>query len=165
MMDAIQVYPQLMELAGDLVVKAQDWPGAEKLAERIQKTIPPQFLGEDEQQEGGPPQPSPEEIQQMQMQLQQLAEENKALKADKSIDERKLLVDGYNAETQRIRALSDNEVDNTKTNLEAIKMIVEGSKSIDELDIKRDELSTRSATPSAPSRPAPQSQPQGGTLG
>ena len=165
MAEMIQVYPQLMEIAGDIIVKGQDWPGAEKLAERIRKMIPQQFLDQEDQQEGGPPMPSPEEIQEMQMPLQQLAEENKSLKADRSIDERKLLVDGYNAETQRIRALSDNEVDNTKTNLEAIKMIVEGSKSIDELDIKREDISTRTATQSAPSSPAPQSQPQGGTLG
>jgi len=40
MMDAIQVWPQLMTVAGDLVAKAQDWPGAEELAERLKKTIP-----------------------------------------------------------------------------------------------------------------------------
>ncbi|OYV41151.1 MAG: hypothetical protein B7Z80_02745, partial [Rhodospirillales bacterium 20-64-7] len=39
MMDAIQVWPQLMEIAGDLVVKAQMWPGADELSERLQKTV------------------------------------------------------------------------------------------------------------------------------
>ena len=35
--------PQLMQIAGDLVVKNMDWPGAEKIAERIEKMLPPQL--------------------------------------------------------------------------------------------------------------------------
>lgn len=155
MMEAIQVWPDLMGIAGDLVAKAQDWPGADKLAERLQKTIPPHLLGEDE--EGGLG-VTAEQLQQMQMTLQQLQMENQQLKTDKSIEERKLLVDGYNAETQRIRALSDHEVDNTKTNLDAIKTIVDGAKAVDDLDLKREDLSTRRAASSASSSSNP-SQP------
>jgi hypothetical protein len=40
MMEAIQVFPEIMQVAGDIVVKAQDWPGSEELAERLRKTIP-----------------------------------------------------------------------------------------------------------------------------
>lgn len=146
MMDAIQVWPQLMSVAGDLVAKAQDWPGAEKLAERLKKTIPPQFLEEGE--EGGIG-ISPEELQQMQQQLQQLAMENEELKRDKTIDFKKLEIDSYNAETNRIKALSDHEVDNTKVSLDAIKTIVDGSKTVDEHDIRRTEIETRNtSTPS-----------------
>lgn len=146
MMDAIQVWPQLMSVAGDLVAKAQDWPGAEKLAERLKKTIPPQFLEEGE--EGGVG-ISPEELQQMQQQLQQLSMENEELKRDKTIDFKKLEIDSYNAETNRIKALSDHEVDQTKVSLDAIKTIVDGSKTVDEHDIRRTEIETRNAsTPS-----------------
>jgi hypothetical protein len=48
MMNAIQVFPELMQIAGDLVVKAQDWPGSEELAERLRKTIPQQLLSDKE---------------------------------------------------------------------------------------------------------------------
>lgn len=137
MMDAIQVWPQLMSVAGDLVAKAQDWPGADKLSERLKKTIPPQFLEEGE--EGGLG-ITPEGLQEMQQMLQKLQMENQELKADKSIDEAKLLVDRYNAETQRIRALSDHEVDNNKMEMDAIQMIIDSSKSLDEVEMKRDEL-------------------------
>jgi hypothetical protein len=85
MMDAIQVWPQLMGIAGDLVVKAQDWPGADKLAERLKKTIPPQFLEEGE--EGGLG-VTPEQIAEMQAQLQQLQMENIQMKMDRSLEER-----------------------------------------------------------------------------
>lgn len=48
MMQAIQVAPQLMQVAGDLIVKAQDWPGATEIADRLHKTIPPQLLSDDD---------------------------------------------------------------------------------------------------------------------
>lgn len=136
MMDAIQVWPQLMSVAGDLVAKAQDWPGADKLAERLKKTIPPQFLEEGEEGGGGLP---PEQIQEMQQKLMELDSENKQLKADKTIDFKKLEIDAYNAETQRIRALSDHEVDANQMEMGAIQMILDGSKSLDEHDMKRED--------------------------
>jgi len=40
--------PNLMALAADYIVEAQDWPNAEKIANRIRKTLPPQLLDEDE---------------------------------------------------------------------------------------------------------------------
>lgn len=135
MMEAIQVYPELMGIAGDLVVKAQDWPGADKLAERLKKTIPPQFLEEDE---GGGLGVTPEQLAQMQQQLQELAMENQELKMDRSLEERKQEIDWYNAETQRIRALSDHEVDANQMEMSAIQMILDGTAKADEHDIKRD---------------------------
>lgn len=139
MMDAIQVWPQLMQVAGDLVAKAQDWPGAEKLAERLKKTIPSQYLTEDELAQGAGPGISPEEMQAMQQQMQQLQMENQSLKQDKTIDFKKLEVDAYNAETQRIRALSDHEVDANQMEMNAIQMILDGSTKLDEHDMQRDE--------------------------
>ena len=38
--------PALWQVIGDLFVKNQDWPGADEMAERIKKTIPPQILDE-----------------------------------------------------------------------------------------------------------------------
>lgn len=47
-------WPKLMDVAGDKVVKAMDWPGATEIAERIAKTIPPEIRGTDD---GEPQQP------------------------------------------------------------------------------------------------------------
>lgn len=135
MMDAIQVWPQLMSVAGDLVAKAQDWPGAEKLAERLKKTIPPQFLEEGE--EGGIG-ISPEELQAMQEQLQKLSLENQELKMEKYNRERELEIDAYNAETQRIRALSDHEVDNQQQSLAAIKELLDRATTLDNFEFKQE---------------------------
>lgn len=136
MMEAIQVYPELMGIAGDIIVKSQDWPGADKLAERLKKTIPPQFLEEGE--EGGLG-VTPEQIQQMQAELQKLAIENQELKMDRTLEERKQEIDWYNAETQRIRALSDHEVDANQMEMDGIKMILDGTAKADEHDMKREQ--------------------------
>ncbi len=133
MMDAIQVWPQLMSVAGDLVAKAQDWPGAEKLAERLKKTIPPQFLEEDEGGVGI----TPEALQELQQGLQQLQAQNMELTQQLKDKQAEIAIDAYNAETQRIRALSDNQVDATETNYKGIQMILDASAKVDDLDIKQ----------------------------
>lgn len=137
MMEAIQVWPELMTVAGDLVAKAQDWPGADKLAERLKKTIPPQFLEEGE--EGGPGM-NPAQLQEMQAELQKLQIENQEMKMEKHNKEQDLLIDAYNAVTQRIRALSDHEVDGNKMEMDAIKTLLDGSKTLDDHDMRREEF-------------------------
>jgi hypothetical protein len=71
--------------------------------------------------------------------LQQLALENQELKMEKHNKERELEIDEYNAVTQRIRALSDHEVDNQKQSLDAINMLLKTSKDVDELDMKEEQ--------------------------
>ena len=122
MMDAVQVWPNLLQVAGDLVAKAQDWPGAQELAERLKKTIPPQFLSDDEQQEqqqsgGAAPQIDPQQVQMAMQKMQELQAENEKLKAKNDID-------WYNAVTQRIRALSDNQVDGNQMEQAALQTIL-----------------------------------------
>lgn len=127
MMDAIQVWPQLMTVAGDLVARAQDWPGADKIAERIEQTMQQSQI-------------DPQEMAKIQEQLKKLEFENAQLKLankDKTEDRK---VDWYDAETQRIRALSDHDVDANEMEMNAIRMILDGSKSLDEFELKKADL-------------------------
>lgn len=143
MMEAIQVYPQLMEIAGDLVVKAQDWPGADELAERLQKTVPPQFLNEEDRAKAGPPPITPQQAQEMQLLIQQLQQENQGLKLDKTIEFKELEIKAFEAETKRISALSqDKDEGGAKDAMEtqALQMILDNAKTIDEHDIQRTQL-------------------------
>jgi hypothetical protein len=48
-------------------------------------------------------------------------------------------IDKYDAETQRIRALSDHEVDANQMEMDAIKAILDGSKTLDDHDLRREE--------------------------
>jgi hypothetical protein len=111
----LQAAPQLMEIAGDLLVKNLDWPGADELAERLKKTLPP-GLAEDEEQPIPPQiqqqmqqmqeaiQQREQMLQQMQQQLQEAQQQNGADMAKVQIDAAKLQIDQYKAETDRMKA-------------------------------------------------------------
>lgn len=73
MMSLAQSYPQIMEIAGDLLVTNMDWDQAQEISSRIKKTIDPNILG-DEKQEQLPPQVVAQ-MQQLQMQVQAMAQE------------------------------------------------------------------------------------------
>jgi hypothetical protein len=132
MMEAIQVYPQLMQIAGDIVVKAQDWPGAEELAERLQKTIPPQLLSDKERAEMGAQAPDMNAIMQQQaqsqeamqkavQQLQKLEQENLLLKTKHDTEAVKLEIDRYKAETDRLTAYAAILKDDEQLNLQRLE--------------------------------------------
>jgi hypothetical protein len=115
MMQAVQVFPELMQIAGDLVVKAQEWPGAEELSERLRKTIPPQLLSDKEKAEMGEQGPDMQKIMAAQAQVQEkmqeaegaiakLTQENQTLKIKAEIEEKKLMIEEYRAETERLSA-------------------------------------------------------------
>lgn len=139
MMNAIQVYPELMGIAGDLVIKAQDWPGAEELSERLLKTIPPQLLSEKEKA-GMKDQPDMQAIMQQQAQmqdqmqqamqeLQKLQQENMMLKTKEAIEakkleieEKKLQIEIFEAETNRIEAYADMAKYRQDTEIKGLEM-------------------------------------------
>ena len=71
-------WPKLMDVAGDKVVAALDWPGAEEIAARIKATIPGQITqadknGEDGEDQG--PAPLPPEIEQALQNADQMVEQ------------------------------------------------------------------------------------------
>jgi hypothetical protein len=51
MTQTASAWPKLMDIAGDVVVKSQDWPGAEDIAKRIKATIPQEIRGADDGEE------------------------------------------------------------------------------------------------------------------
>lgn len=142
MMDAIQVFPALMQVAGPEIIRAQDWPGADKIAEKMEEARQSSMV-------------DPQEMAKLQEQVQKLTFENQQLKLatkDKTLDRE---VDVYNAETQRIRALSDHEVDGNEMEMNAIKMIIDGSKTLDEMELKKADLGEKNEIArNKPSTPA-----------
>lgn len=67
--------PQLMGVAGDLIMQAADFPMADKFAERLAKTLPPELRDE----KAGAPQVPPEVQQQMEQMQQQMQQMDQAL--------------------------------------------------------------------------------------
>ena len=98
----MQASPDLMKIAGDLLFKAADFPFADQLAERLQRAIPPQLLGDG-------PDPQIQQLQQQLMQqkqlmghmMQQVADAEQKLK-DKNAD---ISRQDYEAETKRLAAV------------------------------------------------------------
>lgn len=67
MLQTVQSWPKLMDVAGDKIVRAMDWPGSEEIADRIEKTLPTELRdkpdGGESGEDTGPP-PLPPEVQQ-----------------------------------------------------------------------------------------------------
>jgi len=64
MMAFVQAVPQAAALTGDLIAKAQEWPDADKIAERLKKALPPGVVEQDDD-------PQAMQAQQMAQQQQQ----------------------------------------------------------------------------------------------
>lgn len=103
--EIIRSFPQAAPVLLDLVVKNYDLPDADKVVERLEALLPANLKGE-----------SPE-AQEMKAQIEQLAKllgqakaENQALKADKSLESRKVEIDAFEAETGRMKALAPKGV-------------------------------------------------------
>ncbi|MCA8919448.1 MAG: hypothetical protein KDB32_10245, partial [Planctomycetes bacterium] len=111
MLEMGKMFPPMMQVAGDLLVKNLDWPGADDIADRLKMLLPPQLQGADPrlQQMQQQMQAMGQQFQQasgeMHKRIQMLETENSAIKADKHIDAQKIDVDRYKAETDRMQAL------------------------------------------------------------
>jgi hypothetical protein len=55
MIELSKANPQISQIAGDLMVRAMDWPGANEIADRLKKALPP-GIGEDDKNAIIPPQ-------------------------------------------------------------------------------------------------------------
>jgi hypothetical protein len=102
--------PQLMQVAGDIIMRAYDFPFSEELAERLAKTLPP-GIADDKGQPQLPPEVQ-QHLQQMQDHVQQLGQalqgassELAKLKGEQTMKFNEILVKAYAAETDRITAL------------------------------------------------------------
>lgn len=105
MTEMARAYPPLMQIAGDLMVKNFDWPGADELAKRLKASLPPQL-----QQQNPEVMQLQQQMQQMQQEalktVQQLRGELEQIKIDKSIEAEKIKIQAYDSETKRIQAVS-----------------------------------------------------------
>lgn len=103
MMELLRAFPDAAPVIGDLLAKNLDWPGADEIAERLKKMQENSASGID-----------PAKVQQIQKQLAQLQQENQQLKAqlgqekaDKAIEGQRVQIDAYEAQTNRMQAVTD----------------------------------------------------------
>jgi hypothetical protein len=107
-----QANPQLWQVIGDLMVKNMDWPGAEDMAKRLKAVLLPEVQkADDDKGEQIPPEVQ-QAMQQMQQQMQamqqagaQLQQENEQLKTGKEMELKKLIIEAYAKETDRLKVV------------------------------------------------------------
>jgi hypothetical protein len=108
MTQMVQGNPQLWQVIGDLLVKNQDWPGADDMAKRLKAMLPPQLQDKDGD-EDMPPQARQmieqalSQSEQFQAALKQMAAEMQTLKDDRQYKQQELMIKHYEAETDRIK--------------------------------------------------------------
>ena len=141
MMTMLQSFPQAAPVIGDLIAKNLDWPGADDIADRLKAM----------QQKGNP---VADQLKQQMAQMDanareaisKLSAQLQEMKQDKSLEARKLDIEAYGKETDRIKATS------ASLGEEQIQALV--------IQTLQQVLSSPDILPSAPPEPMPQEQPQ-----
>jgi hypothetical protein len=112
MMEMVKGNQSLAPLIGDLIAKAQDWPGADEIAKRLQAMLPPQLQGQNPEvaQLQQQIQQGQAQLQEMSAQLQAMQSQVKDKQAANMIEASKVEIDRMNAETQRIKVLTDAQL-------------------------------------------------------
>lgn len=107
-----QANPQLWQVIGDLMVTNMDWPGAEEMAKRLKAVLLPQVQAADKDEGEQIPPEVKAQMDQMTQQMQamqhagaQLQTENADLKATKELELKKLIIDAYAKETDRLKVV------------------------------------------------------------
>lgn len=75
MLSLTQSYPKVAEVAGDLMVRNMDWPGAQEIADRLKKTLPPGIADDKDPKAQAIPPQIQAQIQQMTQMIDQLTKE------------------------------------------------------------------------------------------
>lgn len=99
--------PKFAEVAGDLMVKNMDWPGAQEIAERLKKTLPPGIIESDDEAQEIP--------QEAQQQMQQMSELIEQLTANLNEAQEKISTSSMEIESRERIAFAKIEADLKKT--------------------------------------------------
>lgn len=102
MMQFVQAVPAAAQAAGDLIARNMDWPGADQIAERLKKALPPQLT---EGEEELTPEQQQQRQQAMQAQQQQQAMQMQAVQLEMAEKEAKVQM----TQAQAMKAMREAE--------------------------------------------------------
>jgi hypothetical protein len=109
MMAFVQADPAILQIAGDLIVKNMDWPGAQEISKRMKAMLPPQ-IQQAEQEGEAKPQMDPQIEQQMNQMADQMQHMSEALQQAQANDneaQQKLEIEIFKAETDRMKVTAE----------------------------------------------------------
>lgn len=102
MLEFMRVVPQAAPMVADLVAGVQEWPEADRIAERLRKALPPGMQEESEKE-----QPSPEQMQARQQQMQAQQEQMAMQRAAAEADIKKKIAEAHEAEADAVKARAE----------------------------------------------------------
>src|SRR5574343_1337136 len=160
MMSFVQAQPSLAPIIGDLIAKNMDWPGADKIGERLQAMLPPQLQAL-EQKDG--PQIPPEihgmiqqgmaQIQQQQAAMAEMQAKLEDKESEHEAKERELAIKEYEAETNRLKV--------TQTLMTPEQIAAIAQQTVIDLMTAMQEPPEQPEMPEAPEYGEPPEQPEG----
>lgn len=103
----VQTAPDLFTVAGDLIVKAMDWPGAHEISERLHKMMVKQGIVEPDPEEQEQREPTPEELMQAQQAEAMMAEQQAQLEHAaqlRALELEKATAEAEQAKAEAVRA-------------------------------------------------------------
>lgn len=188
--DVLQGNPQLMSVIGDLYFKTLDVPGAEEIAERLKKTLPPGLAEDDGEPQPMVPTPqgpvplqkAAEMIAQLMQGTEQMAQELQkadvakqtkdaadAANRSRELEVRlaELEIERYNAQTERIKVQGSLNADEADHALATSEAMLEHARGVHELnqnaEIHENEMAMReNEANAAAAAAAARQKPNGG---
>lgn len=103
MIELIRAYPPAAPMIGDLLARNLDWPGADEIAERLGAMLPAQMKGGSPEAEAAKGQ-----IAKLAQALQTAGAKIAALEQDRGHEARKLEIEAFEAQTNRMRVEKSN---------------------------------------------------------
>ncbi len=139
-LELMKISPQVAEVGSDLLVKNLDFAESDVLAERLEKTIPKQYLSKEKQEElakeASEPQPTPEEnMQKMENEIKQM--EMKQKEADNAA---KLAENQIKLEIEKLKLEQAKVILQTKQTESQMSIAREGVKASDQNAKRKDEV-------------------------
>lgn len=148
-----QAYPQILQVAGDLIFRNGDFPGADKIADRLQRTLPPGL----QDQPDGAPQLPPQVLAKMQQDGQTIEQLTQALQqATQEIQTK-----AYQVQSEERIQMAKIQADQEQATLQARVDIVTAemkAKSSEDIALLRAQLAQIQAQIAAMNAP-PQAEP------
>ncbi len=162
MLNAVNAFPQIMEIAGDLIFLAQDWPMAEQLADRFKKALPP-GLQEEEETDDPAAQQNANDVQRLAIEakaseLAQLQTEAALELEQKTIDLQRAKAEAIEANAKARKAVADA----VKAEADAETAGIDVGANIARVMNELSQATEEAIAPKQPAVPATPSVPTGG---
>lgn len=130
-LDLVQSFPPIMQVAGDILIRNMDWSGSKEIAERLKKTMDPAIV-DDGKQKGPDAAAQLEQMGQMVEQLTQALNEaqDRVTAAEQAVAEAQQQLSSKEADLQvRFHEIQNrSDIDAAKIALDAQKLEIEAQK-------------------------------------